>query len=66
VNPERVSQSANWYKSRDFPGLPLNRRLPRQSFCLAHGVVSGVDFLNTLLGLNAASIAGGVNHSGGS
>jgi hypothetical protein len=53
-------------KSRDFVGLPLNRRLPRQSFCVADRVVAEVDFLNTLLGLNAASIAGGVNHSGGS
>jgi hypothetical protein len=53
-------------KSPDFAGLPLNRRLPRQSFWVADGVVPGVDFLNTLLGLNAASIAGGVNHSGGS
>jgi hypothetical protein len=53
-------------KSRDFAGLPLNRRLPRQSFCLADRVVPGADFLNTLLGLNAANIAGGVNHSGGS
>jgi hypothetical protein len=53
-------------KSRDFGDLPLNRRLPRQSFCLVDRAVPRADFLNTLLGLNAADIAGGVNHSGDS
>jgi hypothetical protein len=30
------------------------------------GLAQGVDFLNPLLGLNAANIAAGVNHSGDS
>jgi hypothetical protein len=53
-------------KSRDFGRLPLNRRLPRQSFGVADRGVPRADFFNTLLGLNAADIAGGVNHSGDS
>src|ERR1700722_4063142 len=53
-------------KCRHFRPLPLNRRLPRQSFCLADRVVPRAVFLNTLLGLNAANIAAGVNHSGDS
>jgi hypothetical protein len=51
-------------KSPDFRPLPLNRRLPRQSFCSLDGMVQGVDFFNTLLGLKAANVAAGVNHSG--
>jgi hypothetical protein len=47
-----------------FRQLPLNCRLPRQSLCFDGGMVRGADFFNTLLGLNAANIAAGVNHSG--